>query len=212
MPEKIPAPVFLSAPKAATLCGVSRNTVCCWIREGKLPSYRTAGGKNLIRPSDLLMFMRANSMFVPQDLVDLAQSDDQKQQNDDEKTTNVEPAVLVVDDDKDARAMAVMSLKDLGLPILEASTGYEALHLLVQHPEVALVVLDLVMPGQHGSDTLKDIRKRDDRLPVIVVSGFASDGHEDVFAEIQPDLIITKPYDPKDLKQAAQAYLADLGL
>ena len=79
MKRDIPEPVFLSAPKAATLCGVSRNTICCWIRDGKLPSYRTAGGKYLIRPTDLIGFMRDNSMFVPQTLVEIATEDEECQ-------------------------------------------------------------------------------------------------------------------------------------
>ena len=133
--DDLPEPVFLSAPKAATLCGVSRNTVCCWIRDGKLPSYRTAGGKNLIRPSDLVAFMRGNSMFVPQSLVEMAESDEQSVGAGEEaKTDGVEPSILVVDDDSGARTLAVKCLEDIGLPVLEAETGYEALHILTPTP------------------------------------------------------------------------------
>lgn len=209
----LPEPVFLSAPKAATLCGVSRNTVCCWIRDGKLPSYRTAGGKNLIRPGDLVKFMRTNSMFVPQSLVEMAELDEKTMgQAEAEKTTDREPAILIVDDDPGARGLAVKCLEDMGLPILQAETGFEALHLLVQHPEVALVILDLVMPGQHGTKTFEEIRKQDMGMPVIVVTGYTAEGKETLFGDTGPDLIITKPYDPEDLIQAAQAFLADLGL
>ena len=41
-----------------------------------------------------------------------------------------------VDDDPGARAMAVRCLTKVGLPIFEAETGFEALHILTQHPEV----------------------------------------------------------------------------
>jgi excisionase family DNA binding protein len=213
MSDNLPEPVFLSAPKAATLCGVSRNTVCCWIREGKLPSYRTAGGKNLIRPGDLVSFMRKHSMFVPQSLEEMASVDANTMgEESDETPTSLEPGILVVDDDAGARAMAVRCLTKVGLPIFEAETGFEALHILTQHPEMALVVLDLVMPGQHGADTLREIRKQHDKLPVIVVTGYAAEGNDKLFGELGPDLIMTKPYEPKDLIQAAQAFLSDLGL
>lgn len=209
----LPEPVFLSAPKAATLCGVSRNTVCCWIRDGKLPSYRTAGGKNLIRPMDLVTFMRGNSMFVPQSLAEMAERDEKAVgHGEDEKKTSKEPAILIVDDDSGARSLAVNCLQELKLPILEAETGYEAMHILTQRPEVALVVLDLVMPGQHGSKTFEEIRKLHEGLPVIVVTGYMQQGTESLFGDIAPDLIMTKPYDPEDLIQAAQAFLSDLGL
>ena len=220
MSDPLPEPVFLSAPKTATLCGVSRNTVCCWIREGKLPSYRTAGGKNLIRPSELVSFMREHSMFIPQSLAEMATADEQAMgattQEDssatEEKVTSKEPGILVIDDDPGARKMAVRCLTKLGQPIFQAETGFEGLHILTQHPEMALVVLDLVMPGQHGADTLKEIRKQHDKLPVIVVTGFAAEGKDRLFGELAPDLIMTKPYEPKDLIQAAQAFVSDLGL
>jgi len=214
MAKELPEPVFLSAPKAATLCGVSRNTVCCWIREGKLPSYRTAGGKNLIRPSDLVDFMRSNTMFVPQSLVELASEDEATMgdSNDKEKATSQEPSILVVDDNADARKLAVRSLTPVGLPLLEAETGYEALHLLVHHPEIALIVLDLIMPGQHGVETFREIRKQNQGIPVIVVTGMPMDENEPLFGELEPDLIITKPYAPSDLIKAAEAFVADLGL
>lgn len=211
--DSLPEPVFLSAPKAATLCGVSRNTVCCWIRDGKLPSYRTAGGKNLIRPGDLVTFMRNNTMFVPQSLVDMADRDEHAMgKTQTEKAAGAEPAILVVDDDPGARTLAVKCLEDIGLPIFQAETGYEAMHILTQHPEVALVILDLVMPGQHGAKTFEEIRKQNERLPVIVVTGHTPEVREGLFGEMGPDLIITKPYDTDDLVQAAQAFLADLGL
>ena len=212
--QNIPEPVFLSAPKAATICGVSRNTVCCWIRDGKLPSYRTAGGKNLIRPSDMVKFMRENGMFVPQSLAEMAAQDDKTMAagSTREMKTSVEPSILVVDDDVQARELAVRSLGKLGLPLLEAETGYEALHILVQRPEVSLIILDLVMPGQHGSETFVEIRKQNKGLPVIVVTGFPPSDSDPIFSEVEPDLIIKKPYEPSQLLEAARAFITEVGV
>ena len=50
MVRELPDPSYISAPQAAKLCGVTRNTMCTWIRQGHLPSYKTLGGRNLIRP------------------------------------------------------------------------------------------------------------------------------------------------------------------
>lgn len=207
----LPQPSFLSSPKVASICGVTRNTVCCWIRDGKLPSYRTAGGKNLIRPSDLLDFMKGNNMFVPDMLMHLAVAD-QDSTDADERITSSEPAILIVDDDAAARTLAKRCLGTLDLPILEAETGYEALHLLLQRPDVALVVLDMVMPGQHGSKTFVEIRRQYPGMPVIVVTGYLIEEMSEKFKDEKPDLILAKPYQPSHLIDAARAFLADVGI
>ncbi|WFB34348.1 response regulator [Kiritimatiellota bacterium B12222] len=215
MKNQIPEPVFLSAPKAANLCGVSRNTICCWIRDGKLPSYRTAGGKYLIRPTDLIQFMEQNHMFVPPVLEDIASQDEQNQHQEtasqDLRETSQEPAILVVDDDPVMRELTQRSLAPLGLPLLQAENGYDAMHQLTKNPLIALVILDLIMPGQTGDKTFLEIRKTFPMLPVIVCTGQDLDEAESMFQGIKPDLIITKPYQPSHLMKSAGTFLSDLG-
>lgn len=209
----IPQPSFLSSPKVATLCGVTRNTVCCWIREGKLPSYRTAGGKNLVRPADLLSFMQEGNMFVPDTLRSMvAEEQPTAAESEASRTTTSEPAILVVDDDPGARKLAVRCLTRLNLPVLEAETGYEALHILLQRPEVALVLLDLVMPGQHGTDTFSQIHSHYPGMPVIVVTGYDIEEMRERFEDTKPDLMLAKPYKPSHLTDAARAFLLDVGI
>jgi len=215
MKDKIPEPVFLSAPKAATLCGVSRNTICCWIRDGKLPSYQTAGGKYLIRPVDLITFMQENRMFVPPTLEEIAAKDEQNQSateaSSERRKTDKEPAILVVDDDEDMRQLTSRTLAPLGLPIIEAEDGYHAMHQLTQNPLIALVVLDLIMPGQGGAKTFEDIRDQFPSLPVIICTGQTLEDAESRFSDRKPDLILTKPFQPSHLNSAASTFLADLG-
>ncbi len=215
MKESLPEPVFLSAPKAATLCGVSRNTICCWIRDGRMPSYRTAGGKYLIRPADLLGFMRDNAMFVPPMLESIAEEDLAVQGSAaalPRRETNQEPAILVVDDDSVVRQLTVRSLSPLGQPILQAENGFEAMHLLTKNPHIALVVLDLVMPGQGGGRTFEQIREMSPKLPVIICTGQSLEEAESIFGDNKPDLILTKPYQTSHLVTAASAFLADIGI
>jgi len=214
MNASIPEPVFLSAPKAANLCGVSRNTICCWIRDNKLPSYRTAGGKYLIRPGDLIHFMQQNRMFVPPALEEIAAQDEQNQQPETPPSTREtvqEPAILVVDDDPDMRDLTTRTLKPLGLPILHAEDGYDALHQLTRNPLIALVILDLVMPGQSGDKTFVELRKSFPRLPVIVCTGQNLHEAEERFQNQKPDLILTKPYQSSHLVRTASTFLSDLG-
>lgn len=214
MKNQIPEPLFLSAPKAANLCGVSRNTICCWIRDGKLPSYRTAGGKYLIRPGDLIQFMQDNHMYIPPVLEEIA-AKDQKNQHDHpgnaQRKTTQEPAILIVDDDPIMRDLNQRSLAPLGLPLIQAEDGYDALHQLTKNPLIALVILDLVMPGQTGEKTFQEIRKTFPYLPVIICTGQDMAYASNLFGELKPDLIITKPYQPSHLLKSASTFLADLG-
>jgi excisionase family DNA binding protein len=214
MKNSIPEPIFLSAPKAATICGVSRNTICCWIRDGKLPSYRTAGGKYLIRPGDLIEFMQDNHMFVPNALEELASQDAENQQDAngiDNRETSQEPSILIVDDDQGIRELTQRSLAPLGLTLIQAEDGYDAMHQLTKNPLIALVILDLIMPGQNGDKTFMEIRKSFPSLPVIVCTGQELGNAESLFGDLKPDLIITKPYQPSHLLKSASTFLADLG-
>ncbi len=214
MKNSIPEPIFLSAPKAATICGVSRNTICCWIRDGKLPSYRTAGGKYLIRPGDLIQFMQDNHMFVPNALEDIASQDEENQQDSNatnKRETSQEPAIFIVDDDPVMRDLTLRSLLSLGLTLIQAEDGYEAMHQLTQNPLIALVILDLIMPGQNGDKTFLEIRKNFPSLPVIVCTGQDLADAESRFGILKPDLILTKPYQPSHLLKSASTFLADLG-
>lgn len=216
MKNQIPEPVFLSAPKAATLCGVSRNTICCWIRDGKLPSYQTAGGKYLIRPGDLIQFMEENHMYVPPALIEIASRDEANQKTpiplkEEKRQTAKEPAILIVDDDPTMRDLTQRTLAPLGLPVIQAEDGYDAMHQLTKNPLIALVILDLIMPGQNGEKTFLEIRKSFPALPVIVCTGQSLTEAESRFGENKPDLILTKPYQANHLFKTASTFLADLG-
>jgi len=210
MTNALPEPVFLSAPKAANLCGVSRNTICCWIRDGKLPSYKTAGGKYLIRPVDLIEFMESSRMFVPPTLIELSKEDVKNQEVASRNTTQ-EPAILVVDDDPAMRDLTSRALAPLGLPVLQAEDGYEALHHLTQNPKIALVILDLMMPGPTGENTFVELRKTFPELPVIICTGQELTEAERMFKGPKPDLILTKPFQASHLLSTASTFLADLG-
>lgn len=212
--NEIPEPVFLSAPKAANLCGVSRNTICCWIRDDKLPSYRTAGGKYLIRPNDLMQFMASNNMFVPPALKQIAAEDERNfgpAPAEAPRETSSEPSILVVDDDRNMRKLVKRTLMDLNMPVIEAENGFDAMHKLTTNPSVALIILDMMMPGLGGAPTFDQIRESNPSLPVIILTGQNPDEVERQFKSTKPDIILSKPLKPDHLIEVANIYLKDLG-
>src|SRR4051794_24364199 len=65
-------------------------------------------------------------------------------------SASLAPAVLIVDDEPLVRMAAADTVADAGVASFEAADGGEALELIKAHPEIALVVTDVEMPGMDG--------------------------------------------------------------
>ncbi|HVG24716.1 MAG TPA: sigma-54 dependent transcriptional regulator [Thermoanaerobaculia bacterium] len=81
--------------------------------------------------------------------------------------------ILIVDDEEVLRDVLDAVLRREGFDIVLAASGEEALHTL-EHDEVDLVILDVMLPGISGIDTLRAIRIANPNLPVIVITAFSS--------------------------------------
>lgn len=210
MKNSIPEPQFLSVPEAARLCGVSRNTLYTWVRKGKLGAYQTPGRTNLIRPSDLVKFMEGSGMFVPAALMDMAQRDDANHSTAPAAATTSQAnvAILVVDDDSISRSVMVRAL-NRNYRIIQAQTGYEALHLLTIHEDIQAVLLDLRMPGQHGLSTLREIKLLRPTVPVIIVTGFANEVPEEMLRKGTVARVVEKPVTVPGLLAVVEEVLVD---
>jgi two-component system response regulator AtoC len=123
-----------------------------------------------------------------------------------------ESTVLVADDDLEVRNYFETLLKLQGYGVLLAETGEEALACLHKaEPAVSLVLLDVMMPGKDGIETLKEIRATFGNLPVILVSSASSwpfvmdalDGLQATFLE--------KPVLHGELMRAIEELLRDTG-
>jgi len=79
---------------------------------------------------------------------------------------------LIVDDDPAVANAAARMLRMLGFETLIATGGHAALELYREHPGIALVLLDLMMPVLDGATTLGLLRARHAALPVVLMSGF----------------------------------------
>jgi two-component system response regulator PilR (NtrC family) len=81
--------------------------------------------------------------------------------------------ILIVDDEEVLRDVLDVMLRREGFEILTAASGEEALNVL-ETEEVDLVILDVMLPGISGIDTLRSIRISTPALPVIVITAFSS--------------------------------------
>jgi len=111
--------------------------------------------------------------------------------------------VLVVDDEEAVRRVAADMLRHLGLSVLVAEDGRQALDLLRRHrQEIACVLCDLTMPGMNGWETLAAVRGLCPGLPFILASGYEEGKVMDGAHPERPDAFLHKPY--------SVAQLADL--
>lgn len=86
------------------------------------------------------------------------------------KEYEMQPSVLIVDDEKAIRQSLSGILSDEGFDVSAASNGYEALQMIdVEAPD--LVLLDIWMQGIDGIETLKEIKKNHPHIQVILISG-----------------------------------------
>jgi two-component system, NtrC family, response regulator AtoC len=84
--------------------------------------------------------------------------------------------ILVADDEAESRNFLATALRYQGFGVELAENGHEVLDCLAANSSLTAVLLDVVMPGKDGIQTLREIRARDIHLPVIMLSGAATTG------------------------------------
>lgn len=85
-------------------------------------------------------------------------------------------SILIVDDEFGVRESLRMILES-HYDIYTASNGEEALN-IIKEKKIYLVTLDLNMPKQSGIETLREIRKIDGEIPVIIITGYGTQKDE----------------------------------
>ncbi|MEZ6036985.1 MAG: ATP-binding protein [Planctomycetota bacterium] len=123
---------------------------------------------------------------------------------DERAATRGHGTVLCVEDDDAIRDLNRRTLENHGYRVLIAARGSEALQLAAQHPELDLLLTDVVMPGMSGGELAAALRERHPQLPVLFVSGYTSDGLADRLPEGAQ--LLCKPYtSPQLLRRVAEA-------
>ncbi|MEP6739889.1 MAG: ATP-binding protein [Caldimonas sp.] len=119
--------------------------------------------------------------------------------------------VLLVEDNDVNRMIARETLLSLGLNVIEASDGVEALDLLARRP-VDLVLMDCLMPVLDGYETTAEIRKREAkhgtaRVPILALTANAFDEDAQRSKEAGMDGHLAKPYTRAQLRELLKTWL-----
>ncbi|MBM3302648.1 MAG: response regulator, partial [Deltaproteobacteria bacterium] len=116
--------------------------------------------------------------------------------------------ILLVDDDNRIREMGKQVIEMGGYKVLITKSGEEALEVYSSHKEeIALVILDLIMPGMGGKRCLEELLRIDPNVKVLVASGYSSNGVAQVDKGSGARGFISKPYDAKDILTAIRRVL-----
>jgi CheY-like chemotaxis protein len=104
---------------------------------------------------------------------------------------------LLVDDDMRNTFALSRALREKGLKVLMASDGFKALDQLAANPQVTIVLMDIMMPGMDGYETIRRIRAQSEyeTLPIIALTAKAMTGDREKCIEAGATEYLPKPLD-----------------
>ena len=114
--------------------------------------------------------------------------------------------VLVVDDESRMRKLGHDFLAREGYEVLEAGDGEEALDIFYQQKDIALLVLDIMMPRINGFEVCREIRQTS-KVPIIMLTAKSDESSELNGFECGADEYIAKPFSPKILTARVDALI-----
>lgn len=114
--------------------------------------------------------------------------------------------ILVVDDEKRMRILVKDFLVKADFDVIEASNGGEALDRFYEDKDIALIILDVMMPVINGWDVCREIRESS-KVPIIMLTACGEERDELLGFQLGVDEYISKPFSPKILVARIEAIL-----
>ena len=114
--------------------------------------------------------------------------------------------ILVVDDESRMRKLVKDFLTREGYTVIEAGDGMEAMDIFYEEKDIALVILDVMMPKMDGWQVCREIRESS-KVPIIMLTARSEERDELQGFELGVDEYISKPFSPKILVARVNAIL-----
>lgn len=118
--------------------------------------------------------------------------------------------ILVVDDESRMRKLVRDFLVRKDYDVLEAGDGEEALDIFYKDKEVALIILDVMMPKMNGWEVVREVRENS-KVPIIMLTAKGDESDELMGFDLGVDEYIAKPFSPKILVARVEAILRRTG-
>ncbi|MFH2202858.1 MAG: response regulator [Elusimicrobiota bacterium] len=188
------AQTVLGTYRVAELCHVSPMTIGRWIKEGKLKSFKTAGGQHRVWAHDLIELMCRLDMPIPPAL---------------ESATA--RRILIVDDEVKVRRVLARYIREFypEAEVVEAEDGFDAgkkAATLIP----AVMVLDINLPGVNGFEVCRAIRgdAKLRAIKILAISGYNVDEWRDKALQAGADAFLAKPFEEDALRKALAKLLS----
>ena len=120
------------------------------------------------------------------------------------------PKILVVDDESRMRKLVRDFLEKKNFQVLEAGDGEEAMDIFYEEKDIALILLDVMMPKMDGWEVCREIRKNS-KVPIIMLTAIGDERDELLGFDLGVDEYISKPFSPKILVARVEAILRRTG-
>ena len=114
--------------------------------------------------------------------------------------------ILVVDDEARMRKLVKDFLVRNNYQVLEAGDGSEAMDLFYENRDIALIILDVMMPKMDGWEVCREIRA-ESKVPIIMLTARADERDELLGFDLGVDEYISKPFSPRILVARVEAIL-----
>lgn len=118
--------------------------------------------------------------------------------------------ILVVDDESRMRKLVKDFLTKKNFQVLEAGNGEEAMDIFYEKKDIALIILDVMMPKMDGWEVCREIRKNS-KVPIIMLTARSDERDELLGFDLGVDEYISKPFSPKILVARVEAILRRTG-
>jgi len=115
--------------------------------------------------------------------------------------------VLILEDEESIRSFIVINLKREGFQVIEAATGEEALERFREHPDVAVALLDVMVPAPDGFEVCRLIREQSERTGIIFLTAKVQEKDKIFGLSLGADDYISKPFSPGELMARVHSLL-----
>ncbi len=120
--------------------------------------------------------------------------------------------ILVLEDEDSIRGFVVINLKRAGYDVVEAATGEEALERLAENPDVAVALLDIMLPDIDGFEVCRRIRATNMNIGIIMLTARTQEIDKVTGLMTGADDYVTKPFSPTELTARIDAVCRRVGI